>query len=202
MSRASYNNRSQASRINLMEVLDIITKEETYRKGLTDFIDLWKSRQSLLEKMGEEAGLAVLITNAYGREGNNMTIRELILDHMSPVVPEDGKWSAAVDERLTGFHRGAKYSRHKEKFYRYVYNKDEENCRKYHEKLQEGELDMIEVAREEHAEGNRVSYLINGGEDDHLTKHLPGNEEGFRQFCDELQSFHKHRCEVMSIRFK
>ena len=201
MSRASYNNRSQA-RINLMQVIDIITEETAHRKGLTDFIDVWKSRQTVLETMGEETGLDILITNAYGKEGNHMTIRELILDHMSAVVPEDGEWSALIDKKLSGFHHGAKYSRHKEKYYRYVYNKDEANCRKYHEKMQEDELEMIEGARETHAAGNGVSYVINGGKDDHLTKNLPGNEEGFRLFCDEIQQFHKNRCEMMRIRFK
>jgi len=180
--------------INKMAILDCITKETEHREALQVPVDIWENRQKILRTLGEETGLDVVIANANGIQGNNKTLREVISGHLcSGGEPEEGKWADRIDIVLKGFKAGIKYSRHKEKFYRYIYRGEKDNAQKYHDKLAEAEIVMIEDSRETHLQGGNVGYIINNAVNGNDDPTQMSGEDGFRRYCSEMMKAHKNR---------
>ena len=143
----------------------------------------------MMDILGEEAALDMLITNVEGQMGIHKTMRELL---------EQQGGRASIERKLRELKPGIKYSVRKEKFYRYAYNDDKVNAQKYHDKLSETECDFIEDARDIHSGGGDVKYLINheihGGEID-----TSNGEEGFRRYCEEMTKANTLRRDIIEL---
>ena len=186
----------QGPEVNKIALIDAITCEEKHRRELQAVVDVWDNRINILEKLGEEIALGAMVTNAYGRAGEHKSLRELVKQFHRDEI-EDGKWAETIKEFTQGFRDGCKYSRWKEKFYRYIYRGERDNAQKYHDKLCEREVEMIEDSRETHARGDNVGYVVNhevngGGPE------LTSSEEGFRKFCEQMTSCNALRRKLLT----
>ena len=179
--------------INKVALLNAITHESEHREALQQPIDVWEYRKSIIEKLGEH-GMNALVTNAGGVQGKHVKMSELLSQQFGERPPEE--YVEQIDILLEGFKQGIRYSRWKEKFYRYVYRKEKDNAQKYHDKMAEDEIRMIEESRQVHADGGNVGYSINnavnGGGFETFSR-----EEGFRKYCAQLKKAHETRQSVL-----
>lgn len=180
--------------INKVTLLNAITHEGEHREALKQPIDIWEYRKSIIEKLGEHA-MDAIITNAGGKKGNHVKMGEMLKEKFGEGTPEE--YVERIDVILKAFNEGVRYSRWKEKFYRYVYRKEKDNAQKYHEKMAEDEIRMIEESRQIHADGGNVGYAVNhavnGGGHETFSR-----EEGFRKYCAEMKKAHKTRQDLLA----
>jgi len=189
-----YQQPTVTKEINKVALLNAITHESEHREALQHPIEVWDYRKAIIEKLGEH-GMNAIITNANGKKGNHVKMSEILKEKFGEGTPE--QYVEHIDILLKAFKEGTRYSRWKEKFYRYIYRKEKDNAQKYHDKLAEDEIRMIEESREIHASGGNVGYAINhainGGEHETFSR-----EEGFRKYCAEMKKAHKTRQNLLA----
>jgi len=163
----------------------IIRHEENHRVPIKRHRDIWHSRFENVDtlKRLDQDWTSVLITNAGGVRGNHQTLGDLI---------QEAGGLDGVRTRIIQWEQALQTSKWKEKFVRYVFNKDHAQAEKYHGKLQERALADLEDQQESLQRGERVlvsiSHRVNGGGEEYTE-----GEEGYRRICEEMQTAYDWR---------
>lgn len=130
----------------------------------------------------DPTGLNVMITNANGIKGYHTTLAELC-------AKEGVKDKATYDKFEDMFHSPIAPSRWKEKFYRYISNRDKANAIKYHDKLTAfGAKTMDEISEDSSRCGVYVDNTINDEEDTYAS-----GDKGYMDFCAEMKRAYDNR---------
>ena len=169
-------------------VKQVIAEEEGFRRGKELFINLWRPRISMMKELPEKMWRDITLTNVGGIVGTHSTLGEQV-DDMAKMGMTKDKLIGLVEQMETS----CKYSKWKEKFYRYSYNKDLSNMKKYHDKCSKHEQDTIEDMSE-NAEGYRVHIqktCVNEKEEDHYGSAT--GEGGLLNIAEEFKRFYELR---------
>tara|TARA_R110002073_G_scaffold3405_7_gene22809 strand:- start:277 stop:906 length:630 start_codon:yes stop_codon:yes gene_type:complete len=163
-----------------------IDDETKFRVPFERMNDLW-GRKSLRGQCLEMAnydptGLNVMISNANGIQGNHKYLKDL--------CEEEGvKDKASYDKFEDMFHSPIAPSRWKEKFYRYISNRDKVNAIKYHEKLSAFGVKTMDAISEDSSRcGVYVDNTINDEEDTYAS-----GDKGYMDFCAEMKRAYENR---------
>lgn len=137
----------------------------------------------------DDMGQNSIITNANGVKGNTQTLKQLC-DEMGFKTPAD------IDYFLSVMRVTIKESEWKEKFLRYIYNKDVANAKKYHDKLTDRAGEAMEDYRED-SDTTKISIdnKVNGKEEPTIAT----GESGFLTFCDEMKKAFEFREELLQV---
>lgn len=134
-------------------------------------------------------GQTSFIRNAYGIPNNTKNLRQ-ICDGRGFKTPAD------VEQFLSRMKVAVKTSEWKEKFLRYIYNKDTRNAKKFHDRLTVKASDDMDDYRENpDTFGVYTDNQVN--DEDQPTIHEGGG--GFVTFCDEMKKAFEFREELYSI---
>ena len=163
----------------------IIITEEQFRAPIQREFDIWSGRKMMIEvNGGVENCHQTFITNAGGVSGKTQSLYEIMKD-ISLEKLTDTLDSLSID---------IKFSRTKEKFYRYCFNLDLINCNKYHQKLLTLSLETMERLAEEPDDFALV--MDNSINDEPFS--VNKNSSGYKTYCDEQKKFNDYRIELIN----
>ena len=163
----------------------IITNEEQFRAPIQSKFDMWSHRKMMIEVNGGiENCHMTFITNAGGVSGKTQSLYEVMKD-ISLEKLTDTLDSLSID---------IKFSRTKEKFYRYCFNLDLINCNKYHKKLLTLSLETMERLAEE---TDDFALVMDNSINDKPYS-VNKNSSGYKTYCDDQKKFNDYRIELIN----
>lgn len=172
-------------RPNLKVVKQLIAEESAFREDKQGFYNAWKDRVVMMSAFPEDMWRSIVLTNCSGEKGKCLTLGEMV-----DMTEKPWRWIIRV---CNDMKTCCEYSRHKEKFYRYAYNEDLPNMRKYHAKLQKHETDMIEDMSES-PERYRVNiYKTESNEEEEAHYGQSTSEAGLLNIAEEYKRFYEVR---------
>lgn len=165
------------------EVVSLIDFESKHRQEITDTQTMLMNR--VMAKKMLEMGHEVSFLNARGKQGQT----EKKEDIMKIPTEKYKKFADSLEEAI-------KYSRWKEKFFRYIYNNNLNKALEYDGKLQEwwandNESLYEEVRNETGKTLVSLNYQTKGVED-------TMGEQGYREHSDEMARFYKLRIYMLN----
>ena len=178
--------RSQLPRpMSRVKLLKAIHDEAKHREPLEEEVRKWITRGAMwrASKYGPDT---VTLVNCDGIMGRTSTLRE-ICDEKGFKSPED------IDRHVAMMKRNIRYSRKKEKFMRHSYNRNHSEAEKCNEWLRAHETDLMELFSD-NTEATRC-YILHHHSD--TVTDLSPNENGYMDFCKEMQKANAWREEVL-----
>ncbi len=161
-------------KINKPEIKKVITREEKYRKEL-------EQRRTHYMLMSMSKMGATIMSIQRGAEFGKQFETDL---------PKE-----KIDKAIEQLKPCIKYSQWKEKFYRYAYNKDYDNMKKYSEKCSKYENESLDELMDD-CEG--VAVQIDRKLHDKENQFGKG-EEAFRLIANEYKNCYDARKDLLSI---
>lgn len=163
----------------------IIITEEQFRAPIQRNFDMWSNRKMMIEVNGGiENCHQTFITNVGGVSGKTQSLYEIMKD-ISLEKLTDTLDSLSID---------IKFSRTKEKFYRYCFNLDLINCNKYHKKLLTLGLESMESLAEEKGD---ITFIEDNSINDKPYS-VNKNSGGYKEYCDDQKRFNDFRIELIN----
>ena len=163
----------------------IIITEEQFRAPIQSKFDMLSNRKMMIEVNGGiENCHQTFITNAGGVSGKTQSLYEIMKD-ISLEKLTDTLDSLSID---------IKFSRTKEKFYRYCFNLDLINCNKYHKKLLTLSLESMESLAEEKGD---ITFIEDNSINDKPYS-VNKNSGGYKEYCDDQKRFNDFRIELIN----
>lgn len=174
------------------EMKELIAFEEQYRIPYVREQDIWSGRlqKYTLCKSLCETGSSVLcyVSNADGITGNTQSLQSLC----------DARGftsSAHIDRYLDKLREVIKLSAAKEKFMRHVHNMNHAEALRYHLRLwRYASLHMEQFEENPYHACAGIDNTVNGG----TLERLPQNDQGYIEFCDEMQRAYDWRTKLLA----
>lgn len=170
------------------EMKELVAAEARYRSPYERERKIWTGRASNYRLFEVSDNVSCLIANADGIIGNTQPLEILC-------AARGFTSSAHIDRYLDKLRGVIKLSVAKEKFMRHVHNMNHAEALRYHTRLvRYASLHMEQFQENPHLACAGIDNTVNGG----TLEHLPPNDQGYIEFCAEMQRAHDWRTKLLA----
>lgn len=170
------------------EMKELVAAEAQYRSPYERECRLWTDRASNYRLLEASENVSCLIANADGIIGNTQPLEILC-------AARGFTSSAHIDRYLDKLRGVIELSVAKEKFMRHVHNMNHAEALRYHNRLvRYASLHMEQFQENPHHACAGIDNTVNGG----TLEHLPPNDQGYIEFCAEMQRAHDWRTKLLA----
>lgn len=167
--------------------LEAIKAEDHFRKDkfCEGYLEVWSNRLNLLKLSGDAKNIILK------KRSGMTTLYDEMKEHIGTGDKNDLK-VAQFERFINSLCFDLKYSKRKEKFYRFAYNGNVNECKKLHTKLQKMESDKLDELMELDKKGETfklyVDNRVNGGS-------LKGHKQsdGMNVYAKDIKRFYEIR---------
>ena len=171
--------------------------EKEFRAEMDFMWHILTERLATLERLGEDMAGNIMINKPvlFGEEGGASPKRPNTPQTLAQLHP-GGK--AEIEDILAMIKPSRQNSIWKQKFYTYVYNRDEADAIKYHYKLHKFEMDNLESLHEDSENGKTLVAIIDKSQNDGDAETSNG-EGAYLAIANDYKKFYELRKRILGI---